>query len=46
MLDEHFRNFEHSSGNKVVFEYATAGKVKDGVQSGEQADVTGDKAND
>jgi molybdate transport system substrate-binding protein len=39
VLDEHFRNFERASGNKVDFEYATAGKVKDRVQSGEQADI-------
>ncbi|WP_074124234.1 substrate-binding domain-containing protein [Bradyrhizobium sp. AS23.2] len=38
-LDDHFRDYERSSGNKVVFEYATAGKVKDRLQSGEQADV-------
>lgn len=39
VLDEPFRDYERSSGNKVVFEYATAGKVKDRVQSGEPADV-------
>lgn len=39
VLDDHFRDFERSSGNKVVFEYATAGKVRDRVQSGEQVDV-------
>jgi molybdate transport system substrate-binding protein len=39
VLDDHFRDYERSSGNKVVFEYATAGKVRDRVQSGESADV-------
>lgn len=39
VLDDHFRDYERSSGNKVVFEYATAGQVRDRVQSGEQADV-------
>ena len=39
VLDDQFRNYERSSGNKVVFEYATAGKVRDRVLSGEQADV-------
>jgi molybdate transport system substrate-binding protein len=39
VLDDHFRDYERSSGNKVVFEYATAGKVRDRVLSGEQADV-------
>jgi len=39
VLDDHFRDYERSSGNKVVFEYATAGAVRDRVQSGEQADV-------
>jgi molybdate transport system substrate-binding protein len=39
VLDEHFHDYERSSGNKVVFEYATAGKVRERLQSGEQADV-------
>jgi molybdate transport system substrate-binding protein len=39
VLDDHFRDYERSSGNKVVFEYATVGKVRDRLQSGEQADV-------
>jgi len=39
VLDDQFRDYERSSGDKVVFEYATAGKVRDRVQSGEQADV-------
>jgi molybdate transport system substrate-binding protein len=39
VLDGQFRDYERSSGDKVVFEYATAGKVRDRVQSGEQADV-------
>jgi molybdate transport system substrate-binding protein len=39
VLDEHFHNYEHASGNKVIFEYVTAGKVRDRVQSGEQADI-------
>jgi molybdate transport system substrate-binding protein len=39
VLDEHFLNYERASNNKVVFEYATAGKVRDRVQSGEQGDI-------
>ena len=39
VLDDHFHAYERSSGNKIVFEYATAGKVGDRIQSGEQADV-------
>jgi len=39
VLDEHFRDHERTSGNKVIFEYATAGKVRDRIQSGEPADV-------
>jgi molybdate transport system substrate-binding protein len=39
VLDEHFREYERASGDKVVFEYVTAGKVRERIQSGEQADV-------
>jgi len=39
VLDEHFRDYERASGNKVIFEYVTAGKVRDRIQSGEQADI-------
>src|SRR5262245_8960261 len=39
VLDDHFREYERSSGSKVVFEYATVGKIRDRLQSAEQADV-------
>ena len=39
VLDGHFRDFERSSGHKVVFDYATAGNIKNRVQSGEFGDV-------
>src|SRR6266851_5161068 len=39
VLDEHFRDYERASGNRVIFEYATAGKVRDRIQTGEPADV-------
>jgi molybdate transport system substrate-binding protein len=39
VLDDYFHDYEGSSGSKVMFEYATAGKIRDRVLSGEQADV-------
>jgi molybdate transport system substrate-binding protein len=39
VLDGVFSDFEHASGHRVLFEYVTAGKVKERVQSGESGDV-------
>jgi molybdate transport system substrate-binding protein len=39
VLDKHFRAYERASGNKVVFEYATAGRIRDRLLLGERADV-------
>jgi molybdate transport system substrate-binding protein len=39
VLDEYFHAFEAAFGHKVTFEYATAGKVRDRINSGERADI-------
>lgn len=39
VVDGVFSDFEHASGHKVRFEYVTAGKVKERVQSGEPGDI-------
>jgi molybdate transport system substrate-binding protein len=39
VLDNVFTDFERSSGHKVLFEYVTAGKVRDRLQAGEYGDV-------
>jgi len=39
VLDGVFSDFERSSGHKVVFEYVTAGKVRERVQADEAGDV-------
>lgn len=39
VLDNAFSDFERSSGHKVLFEYVTAGKVRDRVQANEYGDV-------
>ncbi len=39
VLDQPFRDFERSSGHKIVFDYGTAGNIKIRVQSGEIGDV-------
>jgi molybdate transport system substrate-binding protein len=39
VLDSHFQDFQRSSGHKVVFDYGTAGNIKNRVQSGEIGDV-------
>jgi len=39
VLDDVFTDFERLSGHKVVFEYVTAGKVRDRVQADEYGDV-------
>jgi molybdate transport system substrate-binding protein len=39
VLDNHFRDYERSSGNTVIFVYDTAGNIRNRVQSDESADV-------
>jgi molybdate transport system substrate-binding protein len=39
VLDNVFSDFERSSGHKVLFEYVTAGQVRDRVQADEYGDV-------
>jgi len=39
VLDSAFGDFERASGYKVIFEYITAGKVRERVQAGEAGDV-------
>jgi molybdate transport system substrate-binding protein len=39
VLDSAFADFERASGHKVIFEYVTAGKVRERVQAGEAGDV-------